>query len=114
MPKGKSLRRRLIREGALTCYYCGLPFWDFTLPKGSPGARKARGCSRPTLEHLEAVSRGGETREDNCVVAHFWCNSEASTLSIEEKAQLKAKLSQNGGVPPWWHLIEKAVRKVSR
>jgi hypothetical protein len=79
----------------------------FNLPKGTPGSAKARKYSLPTLEHLEAVSSGGETIKENCVLAHLWCNCLAANLPLPEKLLLKERLSVNDGLPPWWPVILK-------
>lgn len=111
MPKKKSLRRRLIKNGHSQCFYCGLPFTGFDLPKGSPGAAKARKYARVTLEHLNAVSNRGETIIENCALAHSWCNSKASNMPLPDKLILKETLSNNNGIPPWWAIIEKIIEE---
>jgi len=94
-PKSKSMRRQLAkRSSEPTCYYCGLPFNINPLAKGEPGSRKSAARARMTLEHLDPVVNGGGTSEANCVLAHKWCNSQASTLSIFEKHRLKETLTQ--------------------
>jgi 5-methylcytosine-specific restriction endonuclease McrA len=102
-----------MRQGHDNCYYCGLPFYTHQLPRGTPGAAKARGLARPTLEHLIPRSKGGENKEDNCVVAHFYCNSIAARLPLEEKMKLKQRFLNNSGKPPWLPLLEKVIQKHS-
>lgn len=109
--KRKSIRRRLINIGQLECFYCGLPFHIFILPKGSPGAAKSRWFSRVTLEHIQAVSNNGETTKENCVLAHAWCNATAANRLVADKLALKQMLSNNNGIPPWWPTIEKIIAK---
>jgi hypothetical protein len=111
--KGKSLRSRLIALGPLTCFYCGLPFGAFILPKGSPGAAKSRRFACITLEHLVARSHDGDTKKENCVLAHGWCNSTASNRLLADKLLLKEALSNNDGLPPWWPLLQKIIVKES-
>jgi hypothetical protein len=109
--KRKSLRKSLLNSGHSHCFYCGLPFHAFTLPKGSPGAAKSRRYSFITLEHVQPVCNGGETIKENCVLAHSWCNSTAANLSLTDKLELQEKLSNNNGLPPWWSTIEKIIAK---
>jgi hypothetical protein len=109
--KGKALRRRLMAGGLQTCFYCGLPFGIFILPKGSPAAAKSRRYASLTLEHLEARSLGGTTTKDNCVLAHGWCNAMAANRPLADKILLKESLSNNIGVPPWWPLLQKIIAK---
>jgi 5-methylcytosine-specific restriction endonuclease McrA len=109
--KRKSLRKNLLNSGVTSCFYCGLPFHAFILAQGTPGAAKSRRYSFITLEHLQAVSKNGETIQENCVLAHLWCNSTAANLSLEDKLVLKERLSINDGIPPWWPIIQKIIAK---
>jgi 5-methylcytosine-specific restriction endonuclease McrA len=109
--KGTSLRRRLFASGPKTCYYCGLPFKLFILPKGSIGAAKSRHFAAVTLEHLVARSLGGETTKENCVLAHNWCNARMANLPLPEKLKLKEIPSNNNGLPPWWSVLQKIIEK---
>jgi len=111
--KGKSLRSRLIAGGQLYCFYCGLPFGSFILPKNSPGAAKSRRFACITLEHLVAHSLGGETTKENCVLAHQWCNNIAANMALPDKLILKESLSKNNGLPPWWPVLQKIIEKQS-
>ena len=103
--KAKAIRKTLLNAPQPLCYYCGLPFHAFVLPKGSPYAARSRAFVEPTLEHLHPVSLKGETTNQNCVLAHSWCNVTASNKPLQEKLLLKQKLSNNSGMPPWWPLL---------
>lgn len=109
--KGKPLRRRLMAGGAATCFYCGLPFCRFILPRNTPGAAKSRRFAAITLEHLVARSLGGETTKENCVLAHQWCNSVAANKTLPDKLLLKETLSNNNGQPPWWPVLQTIIEK---
>ncbi|MBB1285077.1 hypothetical protein HRH25_11895 [Flavisolibacter sp. BT320] len=111
MAKKRSLRRRMIRSGMTTCFYCGLSFTTGILSAGTPGAARARRFARLTLEHLQAVACKGATTAENCVLAHAWCNTTAADKLVAEKLQLKALLSVNSGIPPWWPVMEKIIQK---
>jgi len=111
--KGKSLRRRLISSSLPICFYCGLPFGAFILPKGTPCSAKSRRYSSISLEHLVARSLGGETTEDNCVLAHSWCNSMADNMPLSDKLLLKEKLSDNNGLPPWWPMLQNTIQLIN-
>lgn len=108
---GKPLRRRLIAGGQAVCFYCGLPFGSFILPKNTPGAARSRCYAAITLEHLVARSLGGHTTKDNCVLAHKWCNNAAGNKALEEKLVLKQRLSDNKGLPPWWPVLQRIIQK---
>ncbi len=107
--KGKPLRKRLAAGSTVTCFYCGLPFGAFILPKGGPGAAKSRQFACITLAHIVARSFGGKTTKENCVLAHGWCNSTASNMPLADKLLLKQTLSNNNGLPPWWPLLQKII-----
>jgi 5-methylcytosine-specific restriction endonuclease McrA len=103
--KAKKLRKRLVKTYSFCCYYCGLPFGTNPIQEGQPYYRKFKNNARMTLEHLVAVSNGGKTNEENCVLSHAWCNSNAHDISPEEKASLRAKLRkqvEETGMVPWF------------
>ncbi len=104
------MRRHLLSSGMTTCFYCGLPFNTGIPQPGTPGAARARRYAGITLEHLQAVACDGATTKENCVVAHAWCNTTAANKPLEKKLQLKDVLSANGGIPPWWPVIEKIMQ----
>lgn len=111
--KGKSLRKRLAAGGQTNCFYCGLPFGQFVLPKNTPAAARSRRFASITLEHLVARSLGGTTTKDNCVLAHQWCNNRAANRSLANKYILKEMLSRNNGLPPWWPILQAIIQKQS-
>lgn len=110
---GKSLRSRLIAGGQRACFYCGLPFGRFILPRNSPGAARSRRFASITLEHLVARSLGGGTTKENCVLAHQWCNNAAANRALPDKLLLQETLSKNNGLPPWWPVLQKIIEKQS-
>lgn len=98
------MRRRLAALSVQSvCFYCGLPFNINPLHKGEPKSRKFARYARMTLEHLNAVANGGETSEENCVLAHCWCNSRVNTLPLAEKLlwreTLMLSVAENNSLP---------------
>jgi hypothetical protein len=107
----KSLRNRLAANRN-SCFYCGLPFNINPIPESEAFYKKFARYSRSTLEHLEAIVRGGKTTEENCVLAHAWCNTLAEALPIAQKFELKARLTNYAQLTnqvPW--LDKKAFAK---
>jgi hypothetical protein len=98
MPRTKNRRgrrRQKLMEADPVCWYCGLGFPPdgITLPpKGTPGWKKTRRLTRPTLEHLLARSKGGTLVGGNCVLAHHWCNVLAADRPVVEKHELRDRL----------------------
>ncbi|KGM94355.1 hypothetical protein Z968_11795 [Clostridium novyi A str. 4552] len=64
------------------CYYC----------------HKSLSDKEITIDHIQPYSRGGQTTEDNLVIACYHCNKEKSNMNLEEYQQylrLKNKASKS-------------------
>jgi 5-methylcytosine-specific restriction endonuclease McrA len=116
MPQRNSKIAKRIRQQLIAisqppaCFYCGLPFHTFLLPRHTPGAARSRRYASITLEHLVPQSHGGDTTLENCVLAHLWCNNTASDKSLLDKLELKATLSAHNGYPPWWSQLQRIIQ----
>ena len=67
----KQLQRLLLHQGQ-RCFFCDQP-----IPEGES-----------SVEHLAAVSNGGASADDNCVVCCKTLNAAMGNLSIKEKLRL--------------------------
>jgi 5-methylcytosine-specific restriction endonuclease McrA len=71
----KTVEELLFERDGVKCFFCDLPFSKV----GNP----------PTLEHLLAISDGGNNHLSNLCLAHEECNKAAANLSIVEKVKLR-------------------------
>ena len=76
----KQLQRLLVQQGN-RCFFCGL-----LIPSGEA-----------SVEHLDALSNGGEKTDQNCVACCRAINTALSNLSIKDK--FRAVLSQPSPFP---------------
>jgi hypothetical protein len=67
----KQLQRLLLHQGQ-RCFFCDAP-----IPEGEA-----------SIEHLAAVSNGGASADDNCVVCCKTLNAAMGNISIKEKLRL--------------------------
>lgn len=76
----KQLQRLLIQQGQ-KCFFCGSP-----IPQGEA-----------SVEHLDALSSGGEKSDQNCVACCRAINTALGNLSLKDK--IRAILSQPSPFP---------------
>lgn len=74
----KIVMDELLRRDGDECFFCGCPFEVDASPD-----RIA------TLEHLLAISNGGNNNINNLALAHQSCNYRAARMSVIEKIKLR-------------------------
>ena len=67
-----------------SCHYCGVTMVFKSFPKGK------RPSTQATLEHLQAISRGGSHTFDNCRLSCWGCNSSKGTSEYPSRLMLIA------------------------
>ena len=66
----------LLKRDGRECFYCGLEMSNDDI----------------TLEHLIALTNGGNNRIENMALCHFECNQKAGSLSLVAKIRLRDKI----------------------
>lgn len=82
--------RSLWAEGLRFCYLCGVQCSrsDFYTKKNRAGREQhINGASYPTLDHIQALAKGGSHTRDNAALACSRCNSRKHTKDANETQQ---------------------------
>jgi hypothetical protein len=107
--KLKKLRARALRNQGGLCVYCEAALWDgdptdFIDTHGVTPAQAA--VLRCTAEHLQALSDGGTTTEENIAAACFVCNRgrhkpKRALASADFRRRVRAQVAKRKWHAPW-------------